>query len=74
MGEIITAIGDALGGMITNVTQALTDSVSSLIFVEGENGERALSDFAAFAFTIFGLSLAISMVFFIVNWVKGKRK
>lgn len=74
MGEIITSIGDALGGMITSVTQALTNSVTNLIFVQGENGERALSDFASFAFTIFGLSLAVSLVFFVVNWVKGKRK
>lgn len=71
MGSIVTTISETLVSMIEAVAQGMSGAVSQLIFVQGTDGAQELSDFAKFAFAIFGISLGITLVFFIVNWVRG---
>lgn len=71
MGAIIETISETLVGMIQAVAQGLASAVQSLVFVEGENGAQELSDFAKFAFAIFGISLGITLVYYVVSWVRG---
>lgn len=71
MGSIVTTISETLVSMVEAVAQGLGGAVSQLIFTQGADGAQELSDFAKFAFAIFGISLGITLVFFIVNWVRG---
>lgn len=71
MGDIINSISDTLVGMIEAIATGMGNAVSQLIFTTGENGASELSDFAKFAFAIFGISLGITIVYFVVNWVRG---
>lgn len=71
MGEIVTTISDTLVSMIEAVAEGLSGAVSQLIFTTGAEGAQELSDFAKFAFAIFGISLGVSLVYFVVNWIRG---
>lgn len=72
MGAIIETISETLVGMIEAVAQGLRSGVQTLVFTTGEGGTQELSDFAKFAFAIFGISLGIAMIFYVVSWVRGR--
>lgn len=72
MGAIVEAISTTLVGMIEAIATGISGAVSQLIFVPGADGSQELSDFAKFAFAIFGVSLGITLVFFVVNWIRGR--
>ena len=71
MGAIVETISETLVSMITAVAEGMAGAVNALIFTEGADGAQELSNFAKFAFAIFGISLGITLVYFVVNWVRG---
>lgn len=71
MGAIIETISETLVGMIQAVAQGLGNAVQTLVFTTGEGGTQELSNFAKFAFAIFGISLGITLVYYVVAWVRG---
>lgn len=71
MGEIITSITDAFSGIISGLSDAIKNAVTTLLY-DSEGSSTSLSTFAKFAFTLMGLGMAIGVVYLIVRWVRSR--
>lgn len=71
MGEIITSITDAFSGIISGLSDAIKNAVSTLIF-DTIGDVQTISNFAKFAFTLMGLGMAVGVVYLIVRWVRSR--
>lgn len=71
--DLITAITTSLTGIGSALTDFLKTTFTGLFFNVAESGTiTGVSNFGIFAFVLMGLSLALSLVYFIVNMVRRK--
>lgn len=71
MGELINQIFTGFSDAIKGISNGLKDAFLNIIYVDPSASEKVVSDFAKFAFVMFGLSLAFTIVFLIVRKIKG---
>ena len=68
MGEIVTTITTTLAEMIGGSATAIGDGVVGLLLVEN-GGEYALSETGLIIFTLFGISMAVGLMYVVFNLV-----
>ncbi|CDC68704.1 unknown [Staphylococcus sp. CAG:324] len=71
MGELINQIFTGFSDAIEGISNGLKDAFLNIIYVDPTASEKVVSEFAKFAFVMFGLSLAFTIVFLIVRKIKG---
>lgn len=71
--DLVNAITSSLTGIGSALTEFLNTTLTGLFLKTGESGAiTGVSNFGIVTFVFFGVSLALSMVYFIVNLCRRK--
>lgn len=71
MTELFTELWSVLTSAISNFTGAIKDAFLNIIYVDPDASTKVVSDFAKFGFALVGLSLGLSLIYFIVKKIKA---
>lgn len=67
--EIISILTSGISGIATGIGGGLTDLVQAIFVEVGEGGAMTLSTFGGLVVVFAGVSLAIGLSRWVVNWV-----
>lgn len=67
--EIISILVGGITGIASGIGQGLTQLVESIFIVKGAEGAMSLSTFGGVIIVFAGVSLAIGLSRFVVNWL-----
>lgn len=68
--KMITAITEALSGVLSGVGSAIVDFFDTAVIKTGAGGETELTTFAIWALAFLGISFGLGVVKFITNLVR----
>ena len=67
--EIISILTGGITGIASGIGSGLTELVENIFLVSGEGGVESLSTFGGIVIVFAGISLAVGLCRWVVNWV-----